>query len=380
MVNSSVSRSQQQRAWININHQAFIHNIQAIKSLLAPNTKFMAVIKADAYGHGVISVANTILKNGVDAVAIATLSEGIELRENGVKAPILILGAINAVEEVEQIVEYNLEPTICTTEQASIFTDYLASISTPLKVHLKLDTGMSRLGTNWEHALPFVRSVQECKYLDIRSIYSHLATADDEDPTFMELQLSRFEQTIANLKSANIDIPLLHFANSAATLYDRQYHYDMVRVGLALYGAYPAPHLRSKVKLIPPLEVKARITQIKTLPANTGVSYSHTYKTEKETKIAIVGIGYADGVPRLLSNRMEVIVGGELAPQIGNITMDQLMIDITNIPNLRVGEVVTLLGQEGDLEISADDWANTIGTISWEIFCGFKNRLPRINK
>ena len=380
MVNSSVSRSQQQRAWININHQAFIHNIQAIKSLLAPNTKFMAVIKADAYGHGVISVANTILKNGVDAVAIATLSEGIELRENGVTAPILILGAINAIEEIEQIVEYNIEPTICTTEQASIFTDYLASISTPLKVHLKLDTGMSRLGTNWEHALPFVRSVQECKYLDIRSIYSHLATADDEDPTFMELQLSRFEQTIANLKSANIDIPLLHFANSAATLYDRQYHYGMVRVGLALYGAYPAPHLRSQVKLIPPLEVKARITQIKTLPANTGVSYSHTYKTQKETKIAIVGIGYADGVPRLLSNRMEVIVGGELAPQIGNITMDQLMIDVSNIPNLQVGEVVTILGKEGELEISADDWANTIGTISWEIFCGFKNRLPRINK
>ena len=380
MVNSSVSRSQQQRAWININHQAFIHNVQAIKSLLAPNTKFMAVIKADAYGHGVISVANTILKNGVDAVAIATLSEGIELRENGVTAPILILGAINAIEEIEQIVEYNIEPTICTTEQASIFTDYLASISTPLKVHLKLDTGMSRLGTNWEHALPFVRSVQECKYLDIRSIYSHLATADDEDPTFMELQLSRFEQTIANLKSANIDIPLLHFANSAATLYDRQYHYGMVRVGLALYGAYPAPHLRSQVKLIPPLEVKARITQIKTLPANTGVSYSHTYKTEKETKIAIVGIGYADGVPRLLSNRMEVIVGGELAPQIGNITMDQLMIDVSNIPNLQVGEVVTILGKEGELEISADDWANTIGTISWEIFCGFKNRLPRINK
>lgn len=370
---------QQQRAWVNIDIEALTHNVTMLKKWLNPPSKLMTVIKADAYGHGAVKVAQTVVKAGVEMVAIATLAEGIELRKANIQVPILILGAINTPDEVKEIVKYNLEPTLCTPHQAQIFADTLESLKGTLPVHLKLDTGMSRLGTHWHNAVDFVHYIQQFPQLQLKSIYSHLATADEEDTTVMKLQQSRFEKAITALKTAGVNIPCLHLANSAGTLCDRTLHYDLVRVGLALYGLYPAPHLRATVPLKPVLEVKARITQIKTLPAYTGVSYGHSFKSDAPLKIAVVAIGYADGIPRLLSNKMKVIVKGKLAPQIGNITMDQMMIDITEIPDLEVGEIVTLLGKEGDISITADDWAKTIGTISWEILCGFKHRLPRIH-
>lgn len=378
-VNYSSSNHQQQRAWVNINHQALINNVQELKNFLNPKTQLMAVIKADAYGHGAVKVAKTILQSGVDSLAIATLSEGIELREAGITVSILILGAINTADEVKEIVKYDLEPTLCTPSQTLIFAETLEYLNATLPVHLKLDTGMSRLGTHWHLAVDFVEYIQQFPQLHLSSIYSHLATADDVNTSIMALQHSRFEEAISALKASGIHIPRLHLANSAGTLSDRNLHYDMVRVGLALYGISPAPHLKDKVKLQPALEVKARITQIKTLPPHTGVSYSHTFKCDRPIKIAVVGIGYADGIPRLLSNKMKVIIQGKFAAQIGNITMDQIMLNITDFSDLEVGEIVTLLGKEGSLEITADDLANTIGTISWEILCSFKHRLPRVN-
>lgn len=370
---------QQQRAWVNIDLDALTHNVTVLKQWLNPQTKLMTVIKADAYGHGAVKVAQSVIKAGVETVAIATLAEGIQLRKAEIQVPILILGAINTPDEVKEIVKYNLEATLCTPYQAQIFADTLQSLNATLPVHLKLDTGMSRLGTHWHNAVDFVNYIQQFPQLQLKSVYSHLATADDEDTTVMKLQQARFEEAISALKTASISIPCLHLANSAGTLCDRTLHYDLVRVGLALYGLYPAPHLRSKVPLKPVLEVKARITQIKTIPAHTGVSYGHTFKSDAPIKIAVVAIGYADGIPRLLSNKMKVIIKGKIAPQIGNITMDQLMIDVTQFPDLEVGDIVTLLGKDGDIAITADDWANTIGTISYEILCGFKHRLPRIH-
>lgn len=367
-----------QRAWLEINYQALAENVQEIKKILAPKTKLMAVIKADAYGHGAVNVAQTLLKNGCNFLAIATLSEGIELRKAQINAPILILGAINTPEEIKAIATWNLEATICNSKQALVFAETLTAYGTTLSVHLKLDTGMSRLGTLWQEAVKFVQCVQQLPSLKIASIYSHLATADDLECRMMLEQQKRFEEAIMALKSSGFEPPLLHLANSAGTLQNRSLHYDLVRVGLALYGVYPAQHLKAKINLTPVLQVKARITQIKTIPANTGVSYGHTFKCDKPLCLAVIGIGYADGVPRLLSNRMKVLIKGNFAPQIGNITMDQLMIDVTNIPNIEVGEIVTLLGKDGELEITADDWANTLGTISWEILCGFKHRLPRL--
>lgn len=378
--NSCLSQLSYQRAWVEIDHNALRHNVKAIKGILQPKTQLMAVIKADAYGHGAVNVAPTLLEAGCTSVAVATVTEGIELRKSGVNTPMIILGATPTPAEVKAIALWGLEPTLSSPEQALLFNQVLQKLGVKLGVHLKLDTGMSRLGVPWYEATSFTRLVKTLPNLNILSIYSHLATADDPNPEVMRLQQQRYQEATAQLKSHGLTPPRLHLANSAATLSDSSLHYDLVRVGLALYGLYPAPHLRQVVSLRPVLEVKARITQVKIIPKGTGVSYGHQFISDRPLPIAVVGIGYADGVPRNLSQKLKVLLRGQLIPQIGAITMDQLMLDVSDIPDLQPGEVVTLLGRDGNLMLSADDWANTLGTISWEILCGFKHRLPRINK
>lgn len=377
----SLMSMRQERAWVEINVAAVQHNIQQLKGLLRSQTDLMAVVKADAYGHGAVTVAKTALAAGATWLGVATVPEGIELREAGIQAPILMLGATNMPAQIRAIAHWRLQPTIGTPKQALVFAETLAADhwQQPLPVHLKLDTGMSRLGTNWDQAVEFVQFVQRLPQLQIASIYSHLATADDPDPTVMQRQHERYQTAIAQLKQQlKYALPRLHIANSAATLADPKLHYDMVRVGLATYGLYPAPHLIPTVQLQPALQVKARVTQVKTIAAGTGVSYGHRYIAQRSTRIAVVGIGYADGVPRNLSNQMQVLIRGQRIPQIGAVTMDQLMVDVSAIPDLQEGEVVTLLGQCGQERITPEDWANQLGTIAWEILCGFKHRLPRI--
>lgn len=368
------------RAWVEIDLAALAHNVRQVKSLLSPKTALMAVVKADAYGHGAIAVAQTVLQSGASLLGVATVPEGIELREAGIKAPILILGATYTPEQIKAIARWLLQPTLCNFKQALVFSETLEAIPQcqPVPVHLKLDTGMSRLGPPWQQAAEFVQLVQRLPKLQIASIYSHLATAESIDQTVMRQQQTRFESAIASIKSTGLPLPHLHLANSAATLTDPTLHYNMVRVGLAIYGLYPATHLQSKINLKPVLQVKARVAQVKTIPPGTGVSYGHQFISERELCLAVVGIGYADGVPRNLSNKMTVLIRGQRVPQIGAITMDQLMLDVSNIPNLQPGEVVTLLGQERTEKILADDWASQLNTISWEILCGFKHRLPRV--
>lgn len=377
--NYQLSEIIRQRAWVEIDQSALAHNVRQVKAFLSPETELMAVVKADAYGHGAIKVAQTALTSGATRLAIATLGEGIELREAGIIAPIVVLGAVNNPEEIAALCQWDLEPTICTPQQAITFSKTLAEIEQTLSVHLKLDTGMSRLGTLWHQASEFVTLVHELPYLRISSIYSHLATADDPDQTIMKMQQRRFEDAIRQIKAKGIKIPCLHLANSAAVLGDRSLHYDLVRVGLALYGLYSAPHLTSTIDLKPVLQVKAKVSQVKTIAPGTGVSYGYQYITKKETKIAVVSIGYADGVPRNLSNRLQVLLRGQYVSQIGAITMDQMMLDVSDFDDLEVGETVTLIGKDGENSINADDWANALGTISWEILCGFKHRLPRIS-
>lgn len=367
-----------QRAWVEIDLTALANNVRKLRHFLTPPTKLMAVVKADAYGHGAVMVAKTALKHGADCLAIATLAEGVELRQAGIAVPILILGAINAVEDIKAVAAWQLEPTICSIEQAIAFNSTLIALGTSLKVHLKLDTGMSRLGTNWQEVTDFVPKVRDLPQLEIASVYSHFATADERDRTFMDLQHQRFRQALEQLNTLGYIPPQIHLANSAATLSDPSCHYDLVRVGLALYGLHPAPHLRQAIDLQPVLQVKTKITQIKTIPPGEGISYGRKFVTTKPTKVAVVGIGYADGIPRNLSNQLQAIVSGKLVPQIGAITMDQLMLNVDRLPELQPGETVTLIGQEGNLSISAEDWANQLDTISWEILCSFKHRLPRI--
>lgn len=379
---SSIALMQRERAWVEIDLAALSHNVQQIRGLLSANTDLMAVVKADAYGHGAVTVAQTVLQSGATWLGVATIPEGIELREAGIEAPILVLGATHTAEQIRAIANWQLQPTLCTPKQALVFSEAIGKRSL-LPVHIKLDTGMSRLGMPWEQAQEFVQLVQGLPNLSIASVYSHLATADDPDPTAMRQQQQRYETAIRacglnGLSNRSGQRPRLHLANSAATLSDPNLHYDLVRTGLIIYGHYPAEHLQSRIDLKPVMQVKARVTQVKTIQPGTGVSYSYKFVADRETQIAVVGIGYADGVPRNLSNKMTVLVRGQRVPQIGAITMDQIMLDVSTIPALQEGEVVTLLGQDGNEQILADDWANLLGTISWEILCGFKHRLPRV--
>lgn len=375
-----LSTMQRDRAWVEIDLQALAHNVQQLRQLLAPSTELMAVVKADAYGHGAVMVAQTVLQHGATWLGVATIPEGIELRKAGIEAPILLLGATNTLEQVRAVARWQLQPTLCTPKQALIFAETLAASGDrrTLPVHLKLDTGMSRLGMPWQQATEFVQLVTRLPQLQIASIYSHFATADSPDPSIMRQQHDRFQQAIAQLHVLGMTSPRLHISNSAATLVDSRLHYDLVRVGLATYGLYPAPHLKGTIDLKPVMQVKARVTQVKVIQPGTGVSYGYQYIADREILVAVVGIGYADGIPRNLSNRINVLLRGQRVPQIGAITMDQLMLDVSQIPDLQPGEIVTLLGQDGNDAIAADDWAEILGTISWEILCGFKHRLPRV--
>ncbi len=375
----SIAAMRCDRAWVEIDLSALTHNVRQIERLKKPSTDLMAVIKADAYGHGAVAVAQTVLRAGANWLGVATIPEGIELREAGITAPILILGATYTPDQIRAMAKWQLQPTLCSPKQALVFSETLSSSERSVPVHLKLDTGMSRLGVLWQEAVEFVQLVQGLPNLTIASIYSHLATADSPDPTVMRLQQARFKEAIAQIQSrTGLSAPRLHLANSAATLTDPSLHYDMVRVGLAMYGLYPAEHLREAAELKPVMQIKARVTQVKTIEAGTGVSYGYKFIADRQMRLAVVGIGYADGIPRSLSNKMQVIVRGEFVRQVGAITMDQLMLDVSALPDLQVGEVVTILGQEGSRQITADDWANTLGTISWEILCSFKHRLPRV--
>jgi alanine racemase len=370
---------QRERAWVEINLGTIRHNVSQIRSRLAPDTALMSIVKADAYGHGAVPVAAAVLTAGATWLGVATIPEGIELRQAGISAPILVLGATNQPEQVQQVAYWRLQPTLCTPQQALIWAAAHRGPE-PLPVHLKLDTGMSRLGTDWSQAVAFLAGVQRLPNLHLASIYSHLATADDPDPTVMHQQHQRFAAALAacGIDPNSIDRPLLHLANSAGALADRALHYDLVRTGLITYGLYPAEHLRKSIDLRPALQVKARVTQVKTINEGTGVSYGHQFVADRDMTIAVIGIGYADGVPRRLSNQMTVLIRGQRVRQIGAITMDQIMLDASDLPNLAEGEVVTLLGRDGTEQISADDWADSLGTISWEIICGFKHRLPRV--
>ncbi|NJR39553.1 MAG: alanine racemase [Leptolyngbyaceae cyanobacterium CSU_1_4] len=367
-----------ERAWIEIDLKALSHNVQQIKKLLSPTTELMAIVKADAYGHGAVTVAQTVLEHGATCLGVATIPEGIELRRAEIKAPIILLGSANTPSQVRTIADWRLQPTICSLKQALMFSTTLATsgYADSLPVHLCIDTGMSRLGISWQNSHQLVQLVEHLPNLQIASIYSHLATADDPDTRTMYLQHSRFQEAIDRITVKGATLPRLHLANSAATLQDSTLHYDMVRVGLLLYGLEPAPHLQGIIDLKPVLQVKAKVTQVKTIPAGTGVSYGHQFISTQETRLAVVGIGYADGVSRRLSNQMTVLIRGQRIAQVGMITMDQLMVDVTSIPDLQEGEIVTLIGQGGTEQLSIDEWSSLFGTISWEILCGFKQRLP----
>jgi alanine racemase len=343
----------------------------------------MAVVKADGYGHGAVTVARAALAGGADAFGVATLEEGIELRQAGIQAPVLVLGSLTQAEELRSCLRWQLMPTISGMREALLCQNLASGQGSPMPLQLKLDTGMARLGADWQEGPRLVEAIQALESVQLVGVYSHLASADlpdGDDDGLTQQQQQRFETVLCSLNERGLDGGCRHLANSAGTLRGRALHYDMVRVGLALYGQRPANHLGVGVDLRPALQLHARVRLVREVAAGVGVSYGHRFRTSRASRLAVVGIGYADGVPRQLSNQLEVLFQGQRVPQVGAITMDQLVLDVTDCAALDVGSVVTLLGRDGQEEIGPCDWSERCGTIPWEILCGFKHRLPRLSE
>ena len=362
-----------QRAWVEVDLAALRHNVAALKALLQSETELWAVVKANAYGHGAVPVARAAIAAGASGLCAATLPEGLELREAGIDAPILLLGALRTRDELLAAANGQLEITLTDREQIALCDRVAAETQQPIPVHLKVDTGMSRLGVPCQEAVAIWRSLLRSPTLDPRSLYSHFATADEPGHPATDRQHRAFQAIVRDLEAANIPLPPLHLANSAATLANPDWHYQRVRIGLALYGISPADAFRDRCPLRPALTVKARIVHLKTVPAGTGVSYGHRYVTSQPTQLATVAIGYADGVPRRLSGQLQGFVGPYRLQQVGNVTMDQTLWAVPEGAAVRVGDVVNLFGEEWTPQL----WADRLGTIPYEILCGFSSRLPR---
>jgi alanine racemase len=369
------------RAWVEVSTEAIRANTANLRGMLAAETELMAVVKADGYGHGAVPVAKAALAGGASCFGVATLAEGVQLRRAGMSSPVLVLGNLTQVEELRSCLRWQLMPTISSMREALLCQNLADGSGRRMAVQLKLDTGMARLGADWQEGARMVAALQDLEAIQLAGLYSHLADADADPQTdagLTRLQHRRFEEVLASLQQQQLESGCRHLANSAGTLSGRHHHYDMVRVGLALYGHAPAPHLAKVVPLQPAMQVHARVTLIRSVAAGVGVSYGHGFRTTRPTRLAVVAIGYADGVPRLLSNRLEVVHRGQRLPQVGAITMDQLVVDATEAPGLEVGAVVTLLGEQGGVAITPAEWSERCGTIPWEILCGFKHRLPRL--
>ncbi len=370
-----------QRAWVEVNTAAIQANVRALQRHIGEATQLMAVVKADAYGHGALPVARAALEAGAACFGVATLAEGVQLRRAGISAPVLVLGNLTQPEELRSCLRWQLMPTLSSMREALLCQNLASGSGRTMAVQLKLDTGMARLGADWQEGPRLVAALRGMEAIELAGIYSHLACADvppEEDDGLSDLQQRRFESVLSSLNEQGLPAGCRHLANSAGTLRGHQQHYDLVRVGLALYGQPPAPHLAGVVSLRPALQIHARVTLLRQVGAGVGVSYGHRFRTSRPSLLAVVSIGYADGVPRQLSNRMDVLFDGRRLPQVGAITMDQLVIDATEAPRIEVGSLVTLLGEQGGETISPLDWSERCGTIPWEILCGFKHRLPRL--
>ena len=367
-----------QRAWVEVSPAAIEANARLLLNQLPPGCQLMAVVKADGYGHGAITVARAALRGGASALGVATLQEGLELRDAGIDAPVLLLSALSEPDDLIQCLDRGLMPTLSSLAEAEL-GNRIAAGRRPVRfpVQLKLDTGMGRLGGDWREGAALVQAIQDLEHLDLVGIYSHLACADEADDQLTPMQLQRFQSVVSVLPDGGQGV-CCHLANSAGTLKGGSLHLDMVRVGLALYGHCPARHLGTELPLQPALAVKARVSLIRDVQSGSGVSYGHRFITERASKLAVVAIGYADGVVRALSGQIDALHQGQRLPQVGNITMDQLILDITDHPGLKVGDSVTLLGRDGDTTISPQDWSDRCNSIPWEILCGFKRRLPRV--
>jgi len=365
---------------------AFRHNLKEIRRILKPGTGIMAVVKADAYGHGAEMIAREAVSGGVNFLAVARMNEAIQLRSNGIEAPILLFDDCVS-ENTARYLELDVRPTINTFDEAEKFSNKASLNRKKIKVHIKVDTGMGRLGfladglTTDQGYFPLadeIKKISELPFIEIEGVYSHFANADTKDKTHAEEQLKLFIKLRLELEKILPQKPLFHMANSAGLMEIPGSHLDMVRPGIIMYGLYPSDEVdKSKIDLKPVMSLKSKIIHIKKVGPGFKVSYGSTFVTEKETVIATVPAGYADGVSRQLSSRGEMLVRGKRAPIRGRVCMDLTMIDVTNIDGISLNDEVVIIGRQDNSVISADEIAEKTGTINYEVVTSIAPRVPK---
>ncbi len=361
-----------------IDHDALRWNLRQIREKVGANVKILSMVKANAYGHGAAAVAQTLAGAGGDAFGVATLEEGVELRRSGIHAPILVLAGAYE-EQLAEFFAHSLTPVVHDLTRLERLEKAVRRRSATLNVHLKIDTGMGRLGLVAAESEAWIPELKNLAALKIEGVFSHFSHAESVDGDYTRRQLEIFNRVVERLRGEQIAPPLVHFANSAATITLPAAYFDMVRPGIMLYGVYPSAAMANQMILKPVLAWKTNILQLKKVPAGASISYGQTFVTKRESMIATLPIGYADGYPRLLSNRGEVLVGGQRAKVAGRVCMDLTMIDVTDIRNVKQGDEVVLLGRQGNAEISADQIAAWANTISYEILTSIGARVPRIH-
>jgi len=371
-----------QRAWIEVKGKAIETNVRQLRSKLSKNCQFMAVVKADGYGHDAKIVSEYAIKGGASQLGVATLNEGIKLRSSGVKKPILILGNLYTKRDLNICFNNDLLPTISSIRECLICNNIGKQFGLKFLLHLKIDTGMSRLGFEYNRFVQQFEKIKSFENISIEGLYSHLSSADEYDSldpkSTTQIQRQKFQEL---LKQINVDRNhniKIHLANSAGMLLNKDFHFQMVRVGLSMYGYSPLAKIDKKLSLKPALFLKVKVAFIRIIDQGVSVSYGGKFVSSRKTKLAVLSIGYADGVPRNLSGKINAIHDNKLYPQVGSITMDQMMVDITGSDEIKVGSTMVLLGSDGDKTISPLDWARESNTIPWEILCSFKNRLPKV--
>ena len=370
------------RTWADIDLDVLASNYAQLCKNKPKDTKFLAVIKADAYGHGAVPMAHTLMDLGASYLAVATIEEAVQLRRGEIKAPILILGYTPA-SYAETMVFMDITQEIHSLEYARELDEQLKNTNYRLNVHLQFDTGMTRIGisTAEESFSDDIKAICALPHLHVEGVFTHFSAADSllpQDVMFTRGQFERFQESLSVLDSLNVKPEIRHCSNSAATVLYPEFAMDMIRPGILLYGIHPSEATRAKVDISPVMSVRSVISQIQDVKKGSSISYGRTFVAQHDFKMAVVQMGYADGLSRVLSNRCSLLLHGVPVPIVGTICMDMCMVDISHVPNAEVGDAVTIIGQDGSLHIGAEDLAEITGTNPYEVLCGINKRGPRI--
>lgn len=368
--------SERRWAWVEIDPQAVTHNVRTLRQLAGTAARLMAVVKADGYGHGAATVARAALAGGADRLGVATLDEAIALREAGFEAPIHLLSEAPP-DAASEVVAARIVPTVCTKGFAIALSQAASAAGVTVPYHLKIDTGMNRIGVRAEEAADFALWLRALPGVEMEGVFTHFATADTLGDWEFERQVERLSNALGRMRTEGVKPTLVHAANSAATVLRPETRLDMVRCGIAIYGLHAAPSTYGKIDLVPAMRVVARVSFVKRIGLGEGVSYGFTYHASGPTTIATLPLGYADGVPRLASNKMEVLIGGTRCRQVGRVCMDQLMVEVPDHLRVDVGDEAVIVGSQGGERIVMDELADHASTINYEIACAFGRRLER---